>query len=87
MNKNLMESSQTIKIMSIGPAGGGKSCLGNILIGIPGHFKSGKYVGSGLTKNISSITRHAFGDSSMPKITQYDSPGLCDIELSIFNII
>ena len=82
-----MESSQSIKIMSIGPAGGGKSCIGNKLIGIPEHFKSGKYVGSGLTKNISSITRHAFGESSKPKITHYDSPGLCDIELSIFNII
>jgi hypothetical protein len=61
--------------------------VANTLIGVPNHFKSGKYVGSGLTKNISSISRHAFGDSSLPNITQYDNPGVGDIELSIFEII
>jgi len=64
-----MESSQTIKIISVGPPGGGKSCVANTLVGVPGHFKSGNYVGSGLTKNISNLSRHAFGDSSLPKIT------------------
>jgi hypothetical protein len=64
-----MESSQTIKIISLGGPGGGKSCVANMLIGVSDHFKSGKCVGSGLTKRITSISRHAFGDSSLPKIT------------------
>ena len=64
-----MESSQTIKIISLGGPGGGKSCLANMMIGVSYHFKSGKSVSSGLTKKISCISRHAFGDSSLPKIT------------------
>ena len=82
-----MDSSKTIKIISLGVTGAGKSCLANTLIGVLDFFKSGKYVGSGLTKKITSITRHAFGDSSLPKITVYDSPGVCEIELPFFEII
>ena len=81
-----MESSQTIKIFSMGGPGGGKSCLANTLIGVLDFFKSGKDAGSGLTKKITSISRHAFWDSSLPKITVYDNPGVADIELSVFEI-
>ncbi len=68
-------------LIAIGAPGVGKSNFGNTIVGVPGHFKSGKSTQSGLTKTISSLTKNLFGDPNLPTVTWYDSPGVGDLQL------
>ncbi len=51
-----MQAQEALNMIAVGPPGAGKSRIGNDIVNMPGHFKSTKFTGSGLTKNITSMT-------------------------------